>query len=193
MHLADLMPGCLFSTSGELGAGVSAYLTVGWGPFSETFEKNFAHVTLLDFSGFGCDPNGNEGSPVLAHVSGVNVALHVGPDAVQRLIGNTTDNAEDFFVFHVSGGVGNETLGVAGGGLLNALGAPLPAQNYASGANGRITANGGEKDDSLVLALEVVTPATFHGGAGDDRLIGGGGNDALFGDAGVDLDRKSVV
>ena len=186
VHLAELGPGCLFSTSGEVGAGVSAYLKIGWGPFSETFEKNFAHVTLLDFSGLGCDGNGLDGGPVLAHLVGASVALHVGPDSVLRQIGNTADSAEDFVIFHSAGGAGNEDVGVIGGGLLKTDGTPLGAQSYHAGANGRITADGGEMDDHLALALGVLTPATFHGGAGDDVLVGSGGADLLFGDAGND-------
>ena len=186
VHLTELNGGCLFKTSGELVAGLSAYLTIGWGPVSETFEKTFASVKLMDFSGLGCDPNNNDGSPVLAHLLGANVALNVGGDAAMRQIGDVTDNAEDFAVFHVSGTLGDETVAVAGGGLLKTDGTPASPQNYHAGANGRITADGGEKDDSLVVVAEVLTPATLRGGAGNDRIIGGGGNDTLYGDAGLD-------
>ncbi len=190
VHLADLMPGCLFSTSGELGAGVSAYLTVGWGPFSETFEKNFAHVTLLDFSGIGCDPNGNAGGVVLAHVLGANVALHVGPDAAQRVIGDTMDNAEDFFVFHVSGGAGNDRL--IGGAGNDALFGDAGVDLLVGGA-------GNDAQGDTFISIERIVGSPFAdvllggsgndnlgGGAGGDVIDGAGGDDLLTGDAGAD-------
>jgi len=53
-------------------------------------------------------------------------------------------------------------VGVVGNGLLTEAGGPVQPQNFTVGANGRITADGGEKDDTLALALEVLSPATLH-------------------------------
>ncbi len=186
IHLAQQSDSCLFELSGDLTAGLSAYITFGWGPFSETYTKDLAHEVLLSFNSTGCDAAGMPGVPVLAHTAGPAVLLHVGVDASLQQIGARQDSAEDFFVFHVSGAPGSEGVGVVGNGLRTEAGAPVAPQNYSVGANGRITANGGEFDDRLVLALDVVSPATLRGDVGNDFLVGGLGDDVLNGDAGLD-------
>ena len=47
-------PLCLFDVQGELGAQLSAYLKVGFGPFSVTKRFKLAEITLLDFN-FNCE------------------------------------------------------------------------------------------------------------------------------------------
>ena len=186
IHLAQLANSCLFSLSGDVSAGLSAYLTVGFGPFSETTEHDFGHEVLVSFNATGCDVAGMPGVPVLAHTAGASVALHVGADSSLRQVGSPEDGADDFFAFHVSGAAGSEVVGVVGNGLRTEAGGPVAPQNFTVGANGRITADGGERDDTLALALEVISPATLRGGAGNDLLIGALGDDQLFGDAGFD-------
>lgn len=47
--------------------------------------------------------------------------------------------------------------------------------------------NGGNHDDSVVVARAVLVPVTLHGGAGKDTLLGGGGNDMIVGGPGNDV------
>ena len=189
IHLAELTNDCvLFSLSGELTAGLTAYVTIDVGLFELSYEEDLGSVVLLSFNSQGCTAAGEPGVPVLAHTLGPNVALHVGTDTNLRQIGVLDDNTDDFLVIHESGELGDETVGVIGKGLFSEDGASLEdhPQGFHVGANGSITANGGVKDDSLALAPDVRSPATMHGGAGADRLYGGAGNDHLFGDAGLD-------
>lgn len=187
IHLAELDDSCLFDLSGELSAGLSAYLTVGIGPFSETFEKDLGSEVLLSFDATGCDVDGTPGVPVLAHKVGASLALHVGDDTALRRIGSLEDATDDFVVVHRAGAAGNETVAVIGNGLVTEAGTKVDPQDHTVGANGRITANGGVLDDTLVLAADVLSPATMRGAEGSDRVIGGAGDDQLFGDAGTDL------
>jgi Ca2+-binding RTX toxin-like protein len=186
VHLGELTDSCIFELTGQISVGLFAYLEIGIGPFSETFEKDFGSLVLLSFDLSSCDSPGLPGV-ILAHNIGSNVALHVGLDASLRQVGSLEDGAEDFRVTHVSGALGSEVVAVNGTGLRNFDGAPAAPQNYTVGANGDITANGGEKDDRLTLAPDVLSPSNLRGGAGDDRLDGGYGNDTLNGDAGLDV------
>ncbi len=106
IHIGELSNSCVFTLSGEVTAGLSAYLTVGFGPFSETFEKNFGTEVLVSFDVSGCDAAGTPGVPVLAHTTGSTVALHVGADASLRQVGSLEDSSEDFGVTHGSGSLG---------------------------------------------------------------------------------------
>ncbi len=115
------------------------------------------------------------------------MALNVGMDASLRQVGTLEDSAEGFGVIHVSGVAGNEVVGIIGFGLFTLAGDPVPPQSYPINGSGRITANGGEMDDNLMAAPDVLSPVTFHGGDGNDRLVGGAGDDMLFGEAGLDL------
>ncbi len=187
IHIGQMSNSCVFELSGEIVAGLSAYLEIGFGPFTETFEKDFGSVVLLTFNVASCDAAGMPGVPVLAHNTGSNVSLHVGMDASLRQIGSLEDSADDFVVGHVSGALGSEVVGVVGNGLLTEGGDPVTAQSYTVGNNGKINADGGEKDDTLALAPDVLSPSNMHGAEGNDRLIGGAGVDQLYGDAGFDL------
>ncbi len=187
IHIGELGNSCVFDLTGEVVAGLSAYLEIGIGPFSETFEKNFGTEVLTSFNVSSCDAAGMPGVPVLGHNTGANLGLHVGADASLRQIGSLEDNVDDFGVVHVSGAAGSETVAILGHGLLTLAGAPVPPENHTVGPGGQITANGGEKDDNLALAPDLLSPSTLHGGDGNDRLVGGAGIDLLFGDAGLDL------
>ncbi|MGZ5511943.1 MAG: hypothetical protein ACXWG7_00995, partial [Chthoniobacterales bacterium] len=189
IHLAQLNSAqlCdLFSLSGDVTAGLSAYLTIGLGPFSETFEKDFGHEVIVSFDAGGCDAAGMPGVPVFAHKTGPTLALNVGADTALRQIGSLVDATDDFAVMHVEGDLGNETVAVLGKGLLTEDGHQPMAQSFTVGPNGRITGDGGDKDDTLALAPDVISPAVLHGGAGNDLVIGGGGADTLTGDVGLD-------
>ncbi|MBE0546793.1 MAG: hypothetical protein IH627_03850, partial [Rubrivivax sp.] len=175
-----LADGCLFDLSGKVTAGVSAYLTVGWDPFSHTFNFNGPSTELVNFDGTACDDGGNgNDQPVLARIVGANLALNVGPDAPLRMRGDNTDTIEFFSIEHVSGAPGSEVVRV--------LAFSLAGQEYTLGAGGEIRANGGLLDDVIAFAPEVLTRGVLHGGEGNDQLWGGAGGDALFGDAGTDF------
>ena len=68
----------------------------------------------------------------------------------------------------VGGRVGDEEVEVKAGGLLNRDGTALDPQFYQTGANGRITANGGDKDDHLAAG----GPSQTENVAGDQPLSG---------------------
>ena len=178
--IAGLADGCLFDLSGKVTAGLSAYLTIGWDPFSHSFNYNGPSTELVNFDGTACDADGHGiDQPVLARLLGAALALNVGLDAPLRIRGDNTDTAEHFGVEHVSGAAGGETVRV--------LAFALAPQPYTLGAGGEIQANGGALDDVLVLASDVLTRAVLRGGLGDDDLWGGGGADDLFGDVGQDF------
>lgn len=165
----------MFDTSGELTAGLSAYLKLGVDPFSYTKRFDSPRVTLLDFN-----QGGNTTQPQLKLATASNgvLQLYIGPDAVKRELVNTEDGAEVFTLKQA----GNETV------LVSAFGA---TQQYSDVS--KIVANGGEKNDTIELTIktsariqEVQTPAELAGGNGEDLLTGGGGNDVLNGDSGWD-------
>jgi Ca2+-binding RTX toxin-like protein len=161
----------LFNTSGELTAGLSAYVTFGFDPFSYTQRFDSPTVTLLNYENTGTQ------QPVLATALGSGVLqLNMGPNAAARLTGNKTDGDEVFAVAHLSGTASAETVSVTAFGL---------TQQYSSAA--KIVASGGEKNDSIQLGDAVLAPAQLAGGNGQDLLTGGSGNDSLTG--GSDWDK----
>ncbi|QFS51330.1 beta strand repeat-containing protein [Nostoc sphaeroides] len=180
-------PRKMFQTSGELTAGLSAYVDYFLG--RKTF--NSPRVTLLDYnsdSGSSTQPTFTLAQPV----SG-NLRLNMGPNAAARQIVNIVDGDESFVVEHKSGTAGSEIV------LVSAFG---ETQEHTGSA--KIVADGGQKNDTIELKTGVLTPGDLSGGVGDDvliggdaadtlrggdnwdRLFGGIGNDSLFGDAGDD-------
>lgn len=170
---------CLFDISGEISAGLSAYVRV------LIFKKRFniARVTI-PFE-HHCD----HGEPVLAALdpgSGV-LTLNMGPRAAQRQFGNMEDGDESFRILPgANGSIIVESRGhqteyvgvrkiVAEGGSGNDMieidpSVSVPAELWGDFRNGS-----GEGNDILV------------GGRGTDLLHGGGGIDELYGNAGADL------
>jgi Ca2+-binding RTX toxin-like protein len=178
--VAGLSDGCLFDLSGKVTAGVNAYITVGWGPFSHTFNYDGPSTELVNFDGTSCGAGGHgSDQPVLARRVGADLALNIGPDAPLRMRGDNTDTGEFFKIEHVSGAAGGETVRV--------LAFSLAPQGYTLGPAGVIRGNGGALDDTLALAPEVLTPCTLGGGDGNDHLWGGVGADSLSGGAGMDF------
>ena len=179
LRVNELLDGhCLFDFSGIVTAGVNAYVTVGWGPASHTFNFDGPSTELVNFHGEFCTGQDND-QPVLARAVGGHVLLNIGPDAPLRILGENIDTTEFFGVEHVSGGAGGETVSV--------LAFFLAPQEYSLGANGELRANGGVLDDTIVLDAAVVTNGVLRGGDGYDRIWGGAGHDQLFGDADEDF------
>ncbi len=161
----------LFDTSGELAAGLSAYLKLGIDPLSYTERFESSRVTLLDFN-----RGGNAPKPQISLATGLGsgvLRLNMGPNAAARQTVNTTDGAEVFTVEHESGLGSNETV------LVSAFGATQQHKKV-----GKIVANAGEGKDTIEFEANVLTPADLTGGNGDDLLISGSGNDKLIGGSG---------
>jgi Ca2+-binding RTX toxin-like protein len=176
--IAELQTGCLFDLSGHVDASLSAYVTVGFDPFSHEFDFDGPSSQLVNLDGLSCGNNDGTTPPTLAHVSVDDVILHVGPNAFLRVKAPATDVAE---VLRVSFG------GLAGTSVaLQVSGFGVPPQSYTAGPTGHIIADGGELDDILSLDADVPTAATLHGGNGNDTLRGGQNADTLNGDAGAD-------
>ncbi|NUT98534.1 MAG: hypothetical protein HOY78_41650, partial [Saccharothrix sp.] len=68
-------PMCLFNMDGRLSLFLKVYITIGFSPFSVSFDFTLADITLLDFS---VKPNCEPPPPVLAHPDGTTLVLHVG-------------------------------------------------------------------------------------------------------------------
>ncbi len=87
-EFADLLetPECLFETSGELTAGLRAYVKIGRGWFSRTKEYNSPRVTLASFDlPHDCSTPDNAVKPVLAANTGDSILLHTGANAIAQL------------------------------------------------------------------------------------------------------------
>jgi Ca2+-binding RTX toxin-like protein len=190
-EFADLIeenPLCLFDTSGEITAGLNAYVKFGFKPFQIKKRFNSPRITIAEFNSECDDSHSHSGGggggggtqtppPILATDLGSGVLrLNMGPNAASRLNRNPIDDDEIFTVEHQSGSSGNETL------LISAF----DTREEHSGVS-KIVANGGEKDDIIELKDNVLTPAELAGGNGDDLVTGGSGNDSLEGGNGFDL------
>ncbi|MEJ2854471.1 MULTISPECIES: calcium-binding protein [unclassified Saccharothrix] len=68
-------PMCLFNMDGRLSLFLKVYITIGFSPFSVSFDFTLADITLLDFS---VKPNCEPPPPTLAHLDGTTLVLHVG-------------------------------------------------------------------------------------------------------------------
>ncbi|MDB5319040.1 MAG: cya 2, partial [Phycisphaerales bacterium] len=161
-------PMCLFDVSGELTAGLSAYVKFLFS--KKTF--NIATIKLLDFN-YSCPAVPADPDPILATVlPGGVLRLNVGPNAAARQYGDLTDGDESYTV---SPGATANTV------VIEAMGFK---QEY-TGVNS-ITADGGAGNDSIIIKSGVVVTANLSGGVGDDSLFGGSGNATLTGGTGND-------
>lgn len=68
-------PMCLFNMDGRLSLFLKVYITIGFSPFSVSFDFTLADITLLDFS---VKPDCEPPPPTLAHLDGTTLVLHVG-------------------------------------------------------------------------------------------------------------------
>ena len=79
-------PECLFETSGELTAGLRAYLKIGRGWFSRKKEYNSPRITLASFDQpHNCSTPDNAVSPILATNTGNSIQLNTGANAIAQL------------------------------------------------------------------------------------------------------------
>ena len=138
---------------GELGAQLSAYLKVGFGPFSVTKRFKLAEVTLLDFN-FNCEEDMKD--PILANKDGGVLMLNIGTRAEDRKFTNTEDGAENFTIKR-----GSDANSV----IVEAFGFSQEYKNITE-----IRANAGKEDDIIQVESGVTAEVNFDGGEGDDSL-----------------------
>jgi Ca2+-binding RTX toxin-like protein len=186
---ADVQKGTIFDASGDLQAFLNAYVKVGVGPFSHTWNYNIATVTLGQI---GEPAPSTPAVPQLATQSDGDLQLNVGPYAAQRLYGNTAD--------------GNETLTVTPGPVANSVyvsGFGVTNQEYTN--VNEITAEGGAGNDNITINAgnNIDVDLTTGGGtntvnvqsARNVTVTGGAGSDnltiAASGNVGVDLSATS--
>jgi Ca2+-binding RTX toxin-like protein len=183
---------CLFDISGQLIAGLSAYIKVGVDlPFvgfvgwSDSYD--LGSTVLLDFS-YACGDNPNNPDPILAQSEGSGVLrLNIGAYAADRKHGDIEDNDETFVVEHISTQAdGSETLRVLAFGF---------TKEY-TGVR-KIYAEGGIGNDVIDLKPGVLAAAELWGDFnpgrnpgrsefGNDKLFAGDGAAILHGGAGND-------
>jgi Ca2+-binding RTX toxin-like protein len=204
-----LAPLTIFDLTGELILELLAYLSIDFGLFEVEYEfPILPEITLFTFE---YDFNR---TPILAtDLGNGTLQLNMGPNAIDRLNGDTSDGSEAFEVTYDNGDilVASSSLGVS-------------AQRY-SGNFTNIVGLGGQGDDSITLTgfdtsniqfyldggvgndtIQFVenlgaTPATgagavIIGGLGndtltgshlDDQIWGGVGNDVIYGGRGYDM------
>lgn len=180
----------IFETSGQLTAGLFAYLKAGVEPFSYTKRFDSPRQILLDFGG---EPYQKPPELILAQRNpddGV-LRLNMGAYAGDRNVpGKDEDIAENFTIalsprdfdstvrilaFEESDQFDNVTKIVADSGEENDLisfsegGRSILIPAELNGGNGDDTLRGGSESDLL------------DGGNGNDELTGGAGNDILWG------------
>lgn len=176
-----LAPIAIFDVFGDVAAQLRAFIETI--VFKKTFDIT-PPITLFEFS------IPFEREPFLAtERSDGSLVLNVGPNAGQRLNGDTRDIGESVYVKSVSD---SEVLVWNGTTVKES-----DAQSYKIGSNNVIVAFGGAGNDLIDLS-EVTHNILYdiEGNEGDDTLLGtqsggtmrgGLGNDTLTGGDGVDL------
>jgi Ca2+-binding RTX toxin-like protein len=199
----------LFDESGNVSAGLSAYLKVGLGPFSKTFRKDLASITLLEFG--VRDPAAT--LPKLAQVKGGDLILNVGANAGAREFGDLDDDPGEVNELGESIRLGDTMfvsleagkLSVQHGRPAEEEGEPALQQTATYSAGGKIVVLGGHQNPQFIQVNQSVkqkldftagdgVARVFGGSGGDvlrgssfnDTMGGGGGNDVLIGNSGAD-------
>ncbi len=160
-----------FNTGGRILARLdfSAGLSLNLFVPIDIVDVNFNVFTLpiLDVE-FG---NTRVAPPVLALPPQSPLTLNMGPNAGLRGAGET-DGDETFLI-----GPGANPGEV----VITAFGATQTLAGVTE-----VIAFGGEGNDTLIVADDLLLPVEFHGGPGNDRFVGGGGRATVFGDEGDD-------
>jgi Ca2+-binding RTX toxin-like protein len=196
----SLGPIYVFDVSGQLQAGLRAYVKIKLGFISHTWERDIARVTLLDFNikrpsqdAPMFDPGEVDSSGALSLASSANddtyrILPGSGPGSIVVQARGMQFPRTGVKTLSFNGGLGDDTIYVGPGVQLLAGG----TMNFAGGAGDDnlvggstpVTISGGDGDDQLAAGTG---PARLDGGPGDDVLIGGAGNDTLAGGDGSDL------
>ncbi|MEM1067337.1 MAG: dockerin type I domain-containing protein [Planctomycetota bacterium] len=167
-EFVENLPLCAFDLSGSLSAGLRVKAQVLGAPFS----KNIATVKLLEF-GHSCTP---AQALQLGEIDADGVYhLFVGDSADQREVGEGI--VDEFVTFAPTlDSNGNAAIEVSGFGVTEII------RDVTA-----INADAGDGNDSLVVLGNIDVPVHFHGGQGDDELVGGNREDVLQGGGGDDL------
>ncbi|HEY9237309.1 MAG TPA: calcium-binding protein, partial [Burkholderiaceae bacterium] len=165
-----LAPLAIFDVFGDVSAQLRAFIEALF--FKKTFEIT-PPITLVEFSvPFEREPflatERNDGS----------LLLNIGPNAQQRLNGDTRDIDEKIYVESVS----DSEVRVWGLGI-----AKSDAQTYKIGATKLIVGYGGAGNDLIDLQLVTHNIAyEIEGGIGDDEIFGTQFGGSMRGDTGND-------
>ncbi|MES2098682.1 MAG: LEPR-XLL domain-containing protein [Pseudomonadota bacterium] len=165
-----LAPLAIFDVFGDVSAQLRAFIEALF--IKKTFEIT-PPITLVEFSvPFEREPflatERNDGS----------LLLNIGPNAQQRLNGDTRDIDEEIYVESVS----DSEVRVWGMGI-----AKSDAQTYKIGANKLIVGYGGAGNDLIDLQLVTHNIAyEIEGGIGDDEIFGTQAGGSMRGDTGND-------
>jgi Ca2+-binding RTX toxin-like protein len=165
----------LFELSGELTAGLHAYLTVGIGPFGVTFPFDSPRVTILSF-------NKDKQVPVLASRIDTTLRLNMGLNSADRLHGNIADGPENFTVREIP----PTTVGPIEIPAQIQVDAFKTTNTFEKLGIAQIVANGANRADTITADANLSVGVVFSGGASRDILTGGAGADILNGDDGND-------
>jgi Ca2+-binding RTX toxin-like protein len=179
----------IFDTSGYLEAGLSAFVKVGFGPFSVETNFDIVSIRLLDFDfsrkdvPFDLEP---------AEVTGTGTAaLNVGGSSIERV------PEEHRFLFAGSkyGRDGDEVITIKADPDSPPGLNPDGSQNINISILGydktyynvrKIVADAGAGNDIIIIRPDVFLPAEIYGGEGDDKILPGSGPVTLHGGPGND-------
>jgi Ca2+-binding RTX toxin-like protein len=162
-------PISVFDVSGKLEIFLRAFFEV----LFLKLEFEFARLTLFEFD------IPFERPAIMGSVSGDTLTLNIGPSAMNRLNGDTSDGNETIFVEETA-----DKIRVWGDQFSRSN---LNAQEFDKSSISKIVADGGAGNDVINL-IGVTTKATeIRGGQGNDQITGGNGPNMLFGDGGRDI------
>ncbi|OKH86459.1 LEPR-XLL domain-containing protein, partial [Thalassospira sp. TSL5-1] len=204
LGLMSISPEYLFDIHGELYVRVAAIGDV-------TLHLLFTNKTLFEIDKtlfkatlFSWDLN-PPNEPVLANLDNGTLTINMGTHAGDRLVQNTEDGDETFYIKHVGGTAGDETIEVRSTLFNNvvqtfshvksvaAFGGAGNDQIILSGIASNMVLDGGAGNDVIRLDGNGISGGTMstgnaviRAGKGDDTVYGGSGNDSIFGDVGND-------
>lgn len=161
-------PLSIFDVSGNLEAFLRAYVEFNLLVTTLREEYEFFRAELFAF-----DVSNFNRPPILASQSGGDLILNIGPNAANRLNGDTTDGDESITV------ISSDT---------NQVDVTMSGSTVTYSGVSRIIAHGGAGDDTIDLSGVTSTGITVEvrGDEGDDTILGGSGADLLLGGIGND-------
>jgi Ca2+-binding RTX toxin-like protein len=204
LGLMNVSPEYLFDIHGELYIRVAVIGDV-------TLHYLFGSSTLFEIDKtifkatiFTWDIN-PPSEPVLANLNSGTLTINMGTHAGDRLVQNTEDGDETFYIKHVGGTAGDETIEVRSSLFDNvvqtfnhvksvvAFGGAGDDQIILSGITSSMVLDGGAGNDIIRLDGAGISGGTMssgnaviRAGKGDDTVYGGSGNDRIYGDTGDD-------
>lgn len=188
----ELDPDCLFDVSGELKAGISINVKIGFEVFDEFigYAENFsiADATMLKFPDSCLDPSDFQPPPAIAGIDPTDsdrIILYMGPNAGKRVGFDTNDGSEKFEVAHLVLPVVGDVVTVTAFGFTQVF----------SGVTS-VYAEGGFGDDQISIAPDLDVTSTLYGDfnlsnsslSADQRNYAGGRDLLVAGKGGAILD-----